>query len=583
MKKPVTLFLAILAFYSTTAQTKEYPGYKLVWSDEFSNDGIVNAENWSFEKGFKRNDEAQWYQKDNAYCKDGLLIIEARKEKKPNPNYKKDSDHWTTAREQIHYTSSSLNTAGKHSWQYGRFEMRARIPIGSGLWPAFWTLGVEKEWPSNGEIDIMEYYKGDILANIAAGTGTKWKAEWFSTTKSVKELGGQDWAAEFHVWRMDWDEQEISLYVDDLLLNRVSVDLLANKDGSGFNPFRQPHYILLNLALGGMHGGEINETLLPARYEIDYVRVYQKEEQRANRFVPGERWLDQHEDHINAHGGGIMYHAGTYYWYGEKRDNKESQGVNVYSSKDLYNWQFEALAFSPVDGLDSDITWGCIMERPKVIYNPQTKKFVMWFHLELKGQGYDAARAAVAVSDSPQGPFQFVDSFRPNGNMSRDMGLFVDDDGKAYHIYSSDENYALRLVLLTDDYLRPTTKDSLLFRNHREAPALFKHGGKYYVFTSGCTGWAPNQAELHVSEHIFGPWKSLGDPMRGPQSQITFDAQSTYVLPLNGKQDAFIFMADRWNPKNLKDSRYIWLPISLDQEDIHVMWRDSWDLTIFDK
>src|SRR5690606_9298703 len=119
-------------------------------------------------------------------------------------------------------------------------------------------------------------------------------------------------------------------------------------------------------------------------------------------------------------------------WYGEKRDSKGSQGVNVYSSKDLYNWQFEALAFSPVDGLDSDITWGCIMERPKVIYNPQTKKFVMWFHLELKGQGYDAARAAVAVSDSPQGPFQFVDSFRPNGNMSRDMGLFVDDDGKAY-------------------------------------------------------------------------------------------------------------------------------------------------------
>lgn len=297
------------------------------------------------------------------------------------------------------------------------------------------------------------------------------------------------------------------------------------------------------------------------------------------KFTPGQLWPDNNGEHINAHGGGILYREGMYYWYGEKRGERQSQGVNVYSSKDLYNWQFENLALSPSDDAGSDITWGCVMERPKVIYNQKTRKFVMWFHLELKGQGYAAARAAVAVSDTPTGPFTFVHSFRPNGNMSRDMTLFVDDDGSAYHIYASDENYDLRLAKLADDFLTPTTTDSLLFRKHREAPALFKYQGKYYLFTSACTGWKPNRAELHVADNLFGPWTSLGDPMRGPESEITFDAQSTFVLPVIGKPDAFIFMADRWIPGDLKDSRYIWLPVRLDGEIPYVQWEDEWSLT----
>ncbi|WP_233632687.1 family 16 glycosylhydrolase [Parapedobacter sp. ISTM3] len=251
-------------------------GYRLVWSDEFNVDGPVDTANWRFEKGFVRNQEDQWYQEDNAYCKDGLLIIEARKESKPNPTYESGSEHWGRSRPTIEYTAASINTRGKQSWQYGRFEMKARIPIGGGLWPAFWTLGVAGEWPSNGEIDIMEYYRGMILANIACGTQERWKAEWYSETKNVDSLGGAEWASRFHIWRMDWDETEIALYVDDLLMNRVPLEKLVNKDGTGFNPFKQPHYILLNFALGGMNGGEIDDSLLPAKYEIDYVRVYQQ-------------------------------------------------------------------------------------------------------------------------------------------------------------------------------------------------------------------------------------------------------------------------------------------------------------------
>jgi beta-xylosidase len=305
--------------------------------------------------------------------------------------------------------------------------------------------------------------------------------------------------------------------------------------------------------------------------------------EKLTSFTPDAIWKDNNGEHINAHGGGILYHNKIYYWYGEKRGASKSQGVNVYSSKDLYNWKYEGVALTPSSDTTSDIADGCLMERPKVIYNKKTKQFVMWVHLELRGKGYSAARAAVAVSKTPVGPFTFLKSFRPNGNMSRDMNLFVDNDGAAYHIYSSDENMDLRVARLTDDYLSPTTQDTVLFRLQREAPALFKKDGFYYLITSGCTGWAPNQASIHKSKSLFGPWTSLGDPMVGPNANITFGGQSTYVLPVPGKKNAFIYMGDKWNSKDLKDSRYQWLPVQFEGENVKVEWIDNWDLNWFKK
>ncbi len=299
-------------------------------------------------------------------------------------------------------------------------------------------------------------------------------------------------------------------------------------------------------------------------------------------FKPGAPWNDTRGEVINAHGGGLLYRNKTYYWYGETRGRTESRGVNVYSSKDLYNWKFEGLALAQLKDTGSDITIGSVMERPKVIYNKKTKQYVMWFHLELKGRGYSAARAGVAVSDRPEGPFKFINSFRPNGNMSRDMGLFVDDDGSAYHIYSSNENYDLRIARLTDDYLSPTAKDSMLFSKHREAPALFKYQHNYYLVTSGCTGWDPNKASLHVSQSLFGPWKLLGDPMVGANAALTFGGQSTFVQPIQGKKGTFIFMADIWRPKDLKDSRYVWLPVQFKNEIPFIEWKDEWEMNDFD-
>lgn len=300
--------------------------------------------------------------------------------------------------------------------------------------------------------------------------------------------------------------------------------------------------------------------------------------QTLKQFSPGIIWKDTQGEVINAHGGGVLFSRGTYYWYGEKRGQHASEGVNVYSSKDLYNWKAEGLALSPDESPESDITRGCLMERPKVIYNEKTGKYVMWFHLELKGQGYDAARAAVAVGDRPTGPFKFLKSFRPNGNMSRDMTLFVDHDRTAYHIYSSRDNYDLRIAKLTGDYLSPTTEDKLLFSQHREAPAIFRLNNLYYMITSGCTGWAPNRASVHVASSIWGPWEDKGDPMHGPDAATTFGGQSTFILPVQGKKNKFIFMADKWNPKDLRDSRYLWLPAEVKDDGLSITWYESWRL-----
>lgn len=248
--------------------------YKLVWADEFDKPGPPDPKNWKFEHGFQRNEEHQWYQPENAFCEKGMLIIEGRRERVKNPNYKPGSSNWRENREFAEFTSASLKTEGLHAWQFGRFELRARIDTQLGLWPAWWTIGVEGEWPSGGEIDIMEFYRGQLLANLAWGTNKRWSAKWASTHTPLEKLG-KDWSKKFHTWRMDWDEKAIVLSVDGNVLNTVALSQTINGDGSGKNPFLQPHYLILNLAVGGQNGGDTTKTSFPTRYEIDYVRVYQ--------------------------------------------------------------------------------------------------------------------------------------------------------------------------------------------------------------------------------------------------------------------------------------------------------------------
>ncbi len=274
-----TTTIIIILIFSFELYAKE-PTYQLVWADEFNSGTKPEGSKWTYEIGFVRNHEDQWYQEENAFIENGLLVIEARKEDKQNPLYQEGSSNWKNNRERLLYSSSSINSRGKFEFLYGRLEVRARIDTSMGLWPAIWTLGIEKQWPSNGEIDLMESYpingEHHILANVASGTNRKYQAKWNSKAIHLKHFLDKDplWPTKFHVWRMDWDKEKIQLYLDDELLNEVGLEKTVNPDG--FQPFNQPHYILLNLALGGQHGGDLIKTQFPNRYEIDYVRVYQK-------------------------------------------------------------------------------------------------------------------------------------------------------------------------------------------------------------------------------------------------------------------------------------------------------------------
>lgn len=277
-----TTFCAIAILMLTAPLThmsaaKESDGYKLVWADEFNRDGRPDPNHWGYEHGFVRNEELQWYQPDNARCENGMLVIEARQERLPNPNHDPDSNSWRRSRPHAEYTSACLKTSGLHNWTFGRFEMRGRIDTRAGLWPAFWTLGSARPWPGCGEIDIMEYYRGMLLANACWASERRWVAIWDDLKKPIIDFGDPDeWSSKFHVWRMDWDKDSIRLYVDDELLNTIELSKTINRTPDRANPFHEPHYILLNLAIGGANGGDPSATEFPARFEIDYVRVYQR-------------------------------------------------------------------------------------------------------------------------------------------------------------------------------------------------------------------------------------------------------------------------------------------------------------------
>jgi beta-glucanase (GH16 family) len=259
---------------------KVIKGMKLVWNDEFNITGKPDSSVWVYEKGYVRNQELQWYKPDNANCRNGLLIIEGKKENLKNPNFISGNSDWKRNRENIEYSSASIQTRGHKQWLYGRFEIRARIDTASGSWPAIWTLGISGRWPSNGEIDIMEFYRvmnvPTILANVAWGTTERGKAKWDSEKPPLSEFTNNDpeWVKKFHVWRMDWDKNLINLFIDDIIINSTSLSETINPDGT--NPFNQSHYILLNLALGG-NGGNPDGSHFPITYEVDYVRVYQKD------------------------------------------------------------------------------------------------------------------------------------------------------------------------------------------------------------------------------------------------------------------------------------------------------------------
>lgn len=325
-----------------------------------------------------------------------------------------------------------------------------------------------------------------------------------------------------------------------------------------------------------------------------------------SEFRPGEIWRDCDGNTIQAHGGGILVFNHVFYWYGEDRTPGIHSAVACYSSENLLDWKREGVALWQTN-LPAGNGHPTFAERPKVIYNQRTKKFVMWMHLD--EDRYFFAHAGIAISDTPSGPFTFLKAIRPITNTNafaakdadptqqrlfggtfRDMNLFVDDDGKAYVFYSSEDNLTMYVSRLNEDFTGPETPAvenqtwaRILEKQNREAPAPFKWNGKYFLITSYCTGWAPNAANYSRAENILGPWQTFSNPCLGTNAQTTFGAQSTFVLPSPGQKNHFIFMADRWNPRDLPDSRYVWLPFTMTDPGVFTIpWCDCWHLPRFE-
>lgn len=263
-------------------------GMKLRWHDEFNGTGAPNKEMWRFETGFVRNEEDQWYQEGNALMSDGTLVIEGKKERVKNPNYQSGSGDWKKNREYAEYTSSCIVATGGYAFKYGRLEVRAKIPTAQGAWPAIWSTGNWWEWPLGGEIDIMEFYKEKIHANLCWGGNSRWNGTWNSKNRNLSEFTSKDpaWSEKFHLWVMDWDKDYIRIYLDGELLNETDLKTTFNKGDHGAgqggydNPFSNDYegfgqLMMLNLAIGGINGRPVNNSAFPLKYYVDYVRVYQ--------------------------------------------------------------------------------------------------------------------------------------------------------------------------------------------------------------------------------------------------------------------------------------------------------------------
>lgn len=300
--------------------------------------------------------------------------------------------------------------------------------------------------------------------------------------------------------------------------------------------------------------------------------------------------IDDRNEKVHAHGGQILNDSGRYYWIGEDRRGRNK--VSCYVSEDLYTWKFcnhILTVDSPtekyyvvsdpaldVSGRSASIGVGCNIERPKVLYNKKTGKYVMWMHWELP-DNYSQARCAVAVCDTIDGNYTYLGSFNPIGHMSRDCTVFQDDDGTAYFISSARENLDIHIYRLTDDYLAIDKLECILWPGQqREAPTVFKKNGIYYMLTSACTGWAPNQSSYAWAESMAGPWSSrelFGD-------ETTYHSQPTWVIRHEGKETKWLYLGDRWGGERGYDqSEYVLLPIRFEGDHgLHLDWTEVIDL-----
>jgi hypothetical protein len=292
---------------------------------------------------------------------------------------------------------------------------------------------------------------------------------------------------------------------------------------------------------------------------------------------PGAMWPDTDGNHIQAHGGGIIKLGKIYYWYGEQRRrglDTNFRYVSCYSSKDLINWKFKGDVLKLTDPENLGRRW--VLERPKVFHNRNTKKYVMYFHLD--NSTYQFARVGVAVSDKPDGPFKYVKSFRPLGLESRDIGQFIDDDNTPYLVFESRPTKGFYIAGLSDDYLN-VEKEVSFIKAPLEGGAIVHYKGLYYALGSALTGWRPNPNKVATAPSLSGPWTEFVDI--APPETNTYSSQSTMLIKVSGKKDTtVIFMGDRWKPAAQWESSYIWMPVEIGEGKLWLPEPQPWTIDV---
>lgn len=320
-------------------------------------------------------------------------------------------------------------------------------------------------------------------------------------------------------------------------------------------------------------------------------------------FPVGAPWFDTSGDHIQAHGGGCLKVGAYYYWVGENKSDDSAlfSTVALYRSKDLLNWTFvnDILTKDSAPELNS-----CKVERPKLIYNRATRKYVLWAHWE-RAQDYAAAHLLVATCDTVGGDYDFQRHFRPGagsvpaenpdptypgddglyGYGSRDCTVFKEAHSTSAYLISSSSSTDMRVYRLTSDYqdVDWATSYTLFAGRRREAPAMTKVDDYYFLLTSGQSGWRPNQC-------LYAYTKDLGDPdgwsaLAPVGNNTTFFSQPTNILtvPTGRGGNRHIYMGDRWTPPALGASSYVWLPLSFTGADrntptVSMEYHPSWSL-----
>lgn len=293
----------------------------------------------------------------------------------------------------------------------------------------------------------------------------------------------------------------------------------------------------------------------------------------------GTEWHDTDGNIIQAHGSGLLKVGKVFYWFGTgKSANSNSfTSINCYASTDLVNWEFKNEVVTTATHNDiGDYYRNRVIERPKVIYNETTRKYVMWAHWDWSN--YSEAEAVVFQCDEIDGDYELVKHFRPFNNMARDCGLYKKEDGTAYFFAAANENADMVMYKLTDDYLDTKEQVATLWPgSHRESPVIFETNSSSYFITSGTAGWIPNQGKYSRSSEIEGSWSELTNF----GNSTTFDTQPTYIFPVEGSEDTtFVYCGDRWKDPELKDSKYIWLPIQFTPSGIKIDYMHRWGIDI---